>query len=183
MKVNMKKLAVAVIIVAIGTLVGATMAQAGGYTNITGEYAFTGIEFCFPSTGGLGSNSSQGVFIFHNNGTYSLESTGAVLNYVSNAQYSAQVQTSSTGTYTLSSDGAMTFITDPPGIIVTYLTGPAAEMTFKLYPKTFTGYISVNKMTITFGNVEPETETVYNSDGTVRSTQVCTSSRVAVRIR
>jgi hypothetical protein len=184
MKVNMKKLAVVITIVAIVTLVGATLALSGEYTytKITGKYAFTGTEFCFPSSGGFGFNGGQGVFNFHWNGTYSLESIGAAFSYGSNFEYVGKAEVHGTGTYTISSGGAITLIMDEPGIVATYVTGPAAGKTFMVYPKNFMGYISADRMTITFGNVEPETETVYNSDGSVHGTQVCTSSRVAVRI-
>jgi len=186
MKVNMKKLAVAVIMIAIVTLVGATVALAGGYTytNIIGKYAFTGTEFCFPSPTGssFSTNGGQGVFIFHWNGRYSLESTAAAFSYGSNFETVGRAEVHGTGTYTISSSGAMTLVMDEPGVVATYVTGPAAGNTYMIYPKTFTGYISADRRTITFGNVEPELETIYNADGTVRSTQVCTSARVAVQI-
>lgn len=183
MKVNMKKLAVVVIIVAIVTLVGATVTLAGGNIHITGKYAFTGTEFCIPSPAGssFSFNGGQGVFIFHWNGTYSVESIGAAFSYGSNFEAVGKAEVHGTGTYTISSSGAITLIMDEPGIIATYVTGPATGNTYTIYPKNFMGYISADKTTITFGNVEPELETVYNSDGSVHDTRYCTSARVAVK--
>lgn len=194
MKRSMKKLAVFVIIVTIGTFIAATMATADdGHhkKSIQGDYAFTGAATCVVSPAGFNPNltpkggwyyesfSVQGVWTFNHDGTGIRQGRAVVVTFYSPGQ-AASNDFQASFTYSIGPDDTITTQLSSP-LTGQILTGTRAGQKFTTDQIALKGLIAKDNESLTIASDEPQIETTTYSNGDI-SPRICHRSRVLLRL-
>jgi hypothetical protein len=205
MKVNLKKLAVFVVIGAIATFIAAAIASAGDkhWKTLHGEYAFTGTTSCLVSDLGFNPNltplfgskvfsnshGAHGVMTFNRDGTGTLEGKAVFIvpppapgPPAPSVPIAGSFSSSAQFTYNITDDGMITTELVPGTWVSTYLTGPIpAGTTTWLDQWSLSGMVSADHKTLTLGSGGTAVETSTNSLGAVFH-QICYRSIVLIRV-